>query len=115
MSMSPLPRAAGWMGDPARGAQLGRHTTDPASVAERDGTPAAPSPFRFYLQRVRLDVGGYDGGGAYWGVGAPLYRFEAGEGEDDLRDWPSGFLRARTRADAKRQLRDTYPAARFYA
>jgi hypothetical protein len=97
------------MGDPARGAQLGRPTTDPADVA------AAASPFRFYLQRVRLDAGGYDSGGAYWGVGAPLYRFEAGEGADDLTEWPAGFLRARTRADAKRQLRDTYAGARFYA
>lgn len=115
MSMSPLPRAAGWMGDPSRGAQLGRPTTDPAEVITRDGTTAVRSPFRFYLQRVRLDAGGYDSGGAYWGVGAPLYRFEAGEGADELTEWPSGFLRARTRADAKRQLRETYPAARFYA
>ncbi len=111
MSMStpprPLPRQAGWMGDPTRGAQLGRPTTDPDTVP--------PAPFRFYLQRVRLDAGGYDSGGAYWGTGAPLYRFEAGEGPDELADWPSGFLRARTRADAKRQLRETYPAARFYA
>lgn len=113
MSMSTLPRqlprATGWMGDPKRGAQLGRPSTDPATVTE------LKTPFRFYLQRVRLDAGGYDSGGAYWGVGAPLYRFEAGEGPNELTDWPAGFLRARTRADAKRQLRETYPAARFYA
>ena len=107
MSISPLPRTTGWMGDPSRGAQLGR------PITESDAVP--PVPFRFYLQRIRLDAGGYDSGGAYCGIGAPLYRLEAGEGPDDLKEWPSGFLRARTRADAKRQLRETYPAARFYA
>lgn len=27
----------------------------------------------FTLRRIRLNNGGYDRGGAYWGVGAPLY------------------------------------------
>lgn len=28
---------------------------------------------RLHLYRVRLDSGGYDNGGAYWGIGYPLY------------------------------------------
>jgi len=28
---------------------------------------------KVYKKRVRLDSGGYDSGGAYWGLGAPLY------------------------------------------
>lgn len=33
------------------------------------------------LARIPLDSGGYDGGGAYWGIGRPLFRvqYEAGE------------------------------------
>ena len=103
----PLPRQSGYMGDPVRGARLGRPTTEPNTVL--------PVPFRFYLRRVRLDRGGYDQGGAYWGIGAPLYRFEAGEGPDKLTAWPAGFLRDCDRQDAKAKLRADYPAARFYA
>jgi hypothetical protein len=29
------------------------------------------------LRRVTLDSGGYDQGGAYWGIGKPLYYFES--------------------------------------
>lgn len=31
------------------------------------------------VYRVRLDSGGYDDGGAYWGLGAPLYCLEQSE------------------------------------
>jgi hypothetical protein len=45
------------------GAPMGRHT--------------GPSPSgegqRWQLRRIRLDAGGYDPGGAYWGLGLPLY------------------------------------------
>jgi hypothetical protein len=42
---------------------------------------------RIYARRVRLDRGGYDSGGAYWGTGAPLYRVfdEGGNFEDFVR------------------------------
>ena len=32
---------------------------------------------KVYLQRVRLNNGGYDSTGSYWGTGAPLYHFQA--------------------------------------
>lgn len=36
--------------------------------------PDGDGPHRATLGRVRLDAGGYDAGGAYWGIGAPLWR-----------------------------------------
>ena len=32
-----------------------------------------PVDKRVFCRRIRLDNGGYDKGGAYWGTGAPLY------------------------------------------
>lgn len=40
--------------------------------------PDATGPFA--LQRVPIDSGGYDRGGAYWGLGEPLYWFEGTDG-----------------------------------
>jgi hypothetical protein len=60
------------------------------------------------LQRVRLDSGGYDPQGAYWGLGAPLYWAAS----DDVElDWT---FRADSRDHAKAQVRESYPGARFH-
>lgn len=59
---------------------------------------------KLHLQRVRLDSGGYDPGGAYWGSGQPLFCAwddETGEAR---------YLRASSRDEAKRQ----FPKARWY-
>lgn len=45
----------------ARGADMGRRT-----IKEDESKP-------LYLQKVRLDSGGYDAGGAYWGSPDDLY------------------------------------------
>jgi hypothetical protein len=64
---------------------------------------------RLYLQRVRLDSGGYDCGGAYWGHGTePLYRYCSEDGEAD------GFIRAKDRAAAKAKVLALVPGARFF-
>ena len=71
----------------------------------------ADLPYKFRLARVRIDAGGYDPGGAYWGLGAPLYwaRDDATHGAPvEL------FLRAGDREAAKAKIRESYPAARFY-
>ena len=102
MAMTPLAEDAGWMGDRTRGAGLGRSTH----------SGDVHTPWRFYLQRVRLNRGGYDDGGAYWGAGAPLYRYAATETRN--RECPEGFLRAADRAAAKAQILALYPAARFF-
>lgn len=63
---------------------------------------------RFNLFMVRLDRGGYDPGGAYWGVAEPLYYFEASDGT------ASGYLRANSRTEAKQKVLARCPAAKFY-
>lgn len=55
-----------------------------------------------YLRRIRINSGGYDDGGAYWGLGAPLYAYGSGDG-----DWK--YLRARDRDDVKAKIRDAAP------
>jgi hypothetical protein len=64
------------------------------------------APFR--LVRVRLDSGGYDQGGAYWGLGDPLYYFQG-----PLSDI-EGYVRGRTRDDAKTEVRKLHPKAKFF-
>lgn len=63
-----------------------------APTGRRSGTLDAGETVR--ADRVTLDPGGYDSGGAYWGLGESLWRVTgAGSGE-------SVFLRAATKADA---------------
>lgn len=56
--------------------------------------------------KVNLDSGGYDDGGAYWGHGEPLYCTENSAGF-------RVFLRAKTRIEAIRQLKDKYDTITF--
>lgn len=51
---------------------------------------------KFYLQHVRLNQGGYDDSGRYFGVGKRLYSYES-----DAYDGTDGWIRANDRADAK--------------
>lgn len=60
------------------------------------GIPQDGEKYRLY--HMKLDSGGYDDGGAYWGIGAPLYCAEDVEG--DYRQ----FTRARTRREAAAKL-----------
>jgi len=66
------------------------------------------APLKFTLQRVRLDSGGYDPQGAYWGAGQPLYWAADESGEIELT------FRAEDRDDAKAYLRGEYAGAMFY-
>lgn len=54
---------------------------------------------KVYLTRVRLDRGGYDSRGRYFGVGRPLYLAYS-----DEYDW-SEYVRADTREQAKEEVR----------
>jgi hypothetical protein len=60
---------------------------------------------RTYLTKERLNSGGYNARGRYFGLlrGTFLYRY------DFTGDWESGYLRARNRIEAKKQLRERYP------
>lgn len=98
MTTKTLPESPGWMGDPKRGAALGR---GPAKLPDAD----AP---KIELRRVRLNNGGYDTGGAYWGIGEPLYWMS--NADSTIEE----FFRAANRQAAKDYVRQTYPKARFY-
>jgi hypothetical protein len=69
---------------------------------------AEAETMRVSLRRVRINGGGYDDGGAYWGHGQPLYW--AGDDDGIIDIW----FRARDRDDAKAQVRARCPNAMFY-
>jgi len=71
--------------------------------------PAPPvvAPVRVTLQRVRLNAGGYDQAGCYWGHGGPLYWAATDDGALDTT------LRANSREEAKERVRAIVPGARF--
>jgi hypothetical protein len=71
------------------GAPMGRDSSEPSGKVR--------------LQRVRLDSGGYDSGGAYWGIGQALWCAEDVDGNRK-------FFRASDREAAKAKL----PNCRFY-
>jgi hypothetical protein len=62
---------------------------------------------RLTLQRVRLNSGGYDAGGAYWGIGKPLFLVCDESGH-------SHYFRAADRAAARATIRAAKPDARLY-
>lgn len=76
---------------------------------------------KLLLTRVRLDRGGYDEYGRYYGrdgydkygryYGTPLWKFENEEFGDEAI---LHYIRAVDRAEAKRLAREMYPKARFY-
>lgn len=76
-----------------------------AFKAAKERESASP---KVTLQRVRLDSGGYDSQGAYWGQGDPLYWAAT-----DCGSYDSTF-RAANREEAKATVRGVYPNARFY-
>jgi hypothetical protein len=81
------------------GAPMGRHT-GPNYLEVTAG--------RLTLRRIRINAGGYDSGGAYWGLGQPLWYVEDVDGN-------SQFIRARDREAAKAHIREAWgPSAKFY-
>ena len=88
----------GWCGDPMRGAALGRPTIHSAP-SDWDG--------EIRLRRVRINSGGYDVNGTYFGIGRPLYWYASDNGLVDA------VLRANDRADAREQVLRVYPKVRI--
>jgi hypothetical protein len=86
-----------------RGAPMGR-----VDVAATD----VNAPHKLHLVRLRFVDGDYDEGGAYWGGGDGSSIYWA-YGEDDQIQFEK-FVRARSRAEARALVRETYPRARFY-
>jgi hypothetical protein len=89
------------------------------NVSSRYGAPMGrrgdrpfPPVGRVWLRRVPLDSGGYDSGGAYWGIGQPLYWAQWYTGTDE--EHREMFFRAWGREDAKDIVREAMPGARFF-
>lgn len=90
----------GWCGDPSRGAALGRNPIHDADRA---------APVRLYLRRVRIDQGGYDPNGTYFGAGDRIYWYADENGDID------GVTRAHSREAAKLLITARfYPKATFF-
>ena len=62
---------------------------------------------KVYIQKQRVNAGGYIAGGIYFGCGAPLYFVQD---EDGLWD---DYIRASDRADAIEIVRKRYPLAQI--
>lgn len=102
------------------GAPTGRHT----------GPEPSGNGSKWQLNNIRLDVGGYDRGGAYWGLGKLLYwccneageeaffrldMFDYLEAHDAWTGSSSTWRRHDSRIAAKHVVRRDYdPEARFY-
>jgi hypothetical protein len=77
------------------------------AIMGRYSDPAQPAPgVKFRLYNIPLDSGGYDSGGAYWGIGRRVYRAESGT--------LTFHTRAQDRAEAKRLTAAQFPGAEFY-
>ena len=116
MSLQPDLSPRGWNGGPMKyGASMGR----PIEAARQDylarahkydvlAQSSALDVVKVALRRIRLNHGGYDAGGAYWGHGTPLYWAGSDTGVVDL------WFRASDREAAKAHVREAFPNATFY-
>lgn len=96
----------GWMGDPRRGAAMGRSDVIP---------PTMPPGTKIHIQKIRLNDGGYDRGNAYWGACPGEYLYWAGTEEiDESGEYLSMFFRASDRDDAKAQVFKRFPGVKFF-
>ncbi len=87
----------GWCGDITRGAALGR-----SAIRDEDSEYEGV----IHLRRVRLNSGGYDRNGTYFGGGAPLYWYANKDGTID------GMTRASGREHAREIVLKEYPKAK---
>lgn len=87
------------------GAPMGRGYGNPANL---DGVTG-----RIHLRLVGIDGGGYDRGGAYWGQRLPGQSLYVAWGICDGEP-VALYMDATGRDDAKRQVREYAPDARFY-
>lgn len=69
-----------------------------APMGRKEDTNLDDSPKSVRLFKVRINGGGYDDGGAYWGVGAPIYCAIDQDGAQQ-------FVRAMNREQAAFKLR----------
>lgn len=96
----------GWCGDPKRGAAMGRSTI--AGDPDYSG--------KIVLRKVRLDSGGYDPNGTYfgWVDGHYVYWYASVDLDASGVGTIDGVLRAGNRHEARAEIAERYPNARFY-
>lgn len=75
-----------------------------------NGNMSADLSPKISLRRVRLDRGGYDEFGAFWGLGRPLFWASSDTAGIEF----DSTFRANDRADAKDAVREIFPTARFH-
>lgn len=82
------------------GADMGRsnHITEPEF------------PVKFHLTQLKFYDDAYDEGGAYWGMGNPIFH-AWGDGEEKEQEI---FVRANNATDALNQITEKFPNATFY-
>ena len=78
------------------------------SRCQREAIQMQIDKLKFTLRRERLNSGGYNSFGSYFGTGAPLYWYYSDDAEH------SGYLRASSREQAKEHVRQLHPNATFY-
>jgi hypothetical protein len=90
-----------------------------SNVSCKYGAPMGRSDFipddietagKLYLEKLRWVDGAYDQGGAYWGMGDPIYR-ASGETATECLEI---FVRAKDREDAKKQIKEIFEGATFH-
>jgi len=54
------------------GAPMGRYNVDNREIEEINGTKYAKFNGKLFDCKIPLNYGGYDKGGAYWGIGSEL-------------------------------------------
>ncbi len=88
------------------GAPMGRNGLSIMTFSTR----AHGEGMRVSLVKVRINQGGYDDGGAYWGGGMPLYYASFTDNDGDLNEC---FFRAKSRKEA-REFLSKYEVLKFY-
>ncbi len=69
---------------------------------------------KFHLVRIRLNSGGYDSDGGYWGVGDGGNKLYRAYGDDAEYIEQGLYLRAFSRDDAKKKVILKFPSAKFF-
>lgn len=77
----------------------------------RPSSQGSDETIKFRLERMRLVSGDYDTGGAYWGGGGDPMWYAKGEDSEKVHEF---FTRAKNRDEAKENLLERFPNAKFY-
>lgn len=78
-------------------------------MGRQDSIPVDYNGEKLRVRRVPLDSGGYDAGGAYWGIGSPLYCAFGETATEQLY----AFVRAASRKEAIAKIQTLITNPRF--